>query len=84
MVCHRVSHDKQHVESPKQCRSTSTTSTLKTKSSTPTLTTNLGISTSSMHRESFSDEELVERLKDLIHEFMIRPNRHYVYNTTLR
>ena len=50
-----------------------------TKSSIPA-----SISTPSMHTESLADEELVERLKDIIHEFMTRPDRHYVYNTTMR
>lgn len=37
-----------------------------------------------MPNEAFAEEELVERLKTLIYEFMTRPGRHYAYNTTIR
>jgi hypothetical protein len=33
--------------------------------------------------ESLAEEQLIERLEEVINEFMTRPNRHYSYNTTL-
>ncbi|CAF1471304.1 unnamed protein product [Rotaria sordida] len=35
------------------------------------------------HNEALADEELIERFKELINEFMIRPDRHYSHNTNM-
>lgn len=40
--------------------------------------------TPSIRSEALAEEEFIERLKEMIHEFMIRPDRHYVSNTTIR
>ncbi|CAF1502334.1 unnamed protein product [Rotaria sordida] len=37
-----------------------------------------------MHNEVLTDEELIERFKELINEFMTRPDRHYSYKTNMR
>jgi len=41
-------------------------------------------SSATIHQdESLAEERLIERLEEVINEFMTRPNRHYSYNTTL-
>ncbi|CAF1320809.1 unnamed protein product [Rotaria sordida] len=37
-----------------------------------------------MHNEVLTDEELIERFKELINEFMTRPDRHYSCKTNMR
>ena len=37
-----------------------------------------------LHNESLAEEELIERLKEIINEFMTRPGRRHSYNTTMR
>jgi hypothetical protein len=37
-----------------------------------------------LRNESLAEEELIERLKEIINEFMTRSGRHYSYNTTMR
>ncbi|CAF1520662.1 unnamed protein product [Adineta ricciae] len=39
---------------------------------------------STLSGEALAEEELVERLKQTINEFMTRPDRRYSYDTTLR
>ncbi|CAF1529527.1 unnamed protein product [Adineta ricciae] len=34
--------------------------------------------------EALAEEELTDRLKEIINEFMTRPDRRYLYDTTLR
>jgi hypothetical protein len=48
--------------------------------------TTIGVSTHipCQHSESLIEEELIERLKELINEFMTRPGRRYSYKTTMR
>ena len=59
---------------------------LKVNSDINTVSTTAAVSTqtSCLLRESLAEEELIERLKELINEFMTRPGRNYSYNTTMR
>jgi len=52
--------------------------------STPSITVAASTQTSCLLSESLAEEELIERLKELINEFMTRPGREYSYNTTMR
>jgi hypothetical protein len=52
--------------------------------STPLTTVGASTQTSCSLSESLAEEELIERLKELINEFMTRPGRGYSYNTTMR
>ena len=52
--------------------------------STPLTTVAVSTQTSCLLSESLAEEELIERLKELINEFMTRPGREYSYNTTMR
>jgi len=55
----------------------------------PTITTNIGgVLMQAPHlqqAEALAEEELIDRLKEIMNEFMIhRPGQHYSYNTTMR
>ena len=49
-----------------------------------TSSSNVSSHASCLPTEALAEEELIERLKALINEFMTRSNRHYSYNTTMR
>ncbi|CAF1518515.1 unnamed protein product [Rotaria sordida] len=49
-----------------------------------TATNDVSLDSLYMHNEALADEELIERFKELINEFMTRPDRHYSYKTNMR